>query len=298
MPNAVNLTNKRFGSLIALNPTTKRSDGCIMWFCKCDCGKTKTIVSRNLNGGKSTSCGACDKNESIKLGDKFGKLTTTKRLEPSKDGRSALWLCVCECGETEKVYASILRCNKNIDCGCKMKELLKEYRSKPNWKDVVGFEELYMVSDRGEVVSFAHRGTFKGARLLKPNVDKRGYARIGLCKNNKRHNLFVSRIVAEAFIENPNNKPHVNHIDCDPLNNSASNLEWCTPKENVYHAMDNGRHRVPRSPIVATCIDSGETFYFGSQKEAARALGVHQSRVHRTLCGVKMKNQKYQFRRA
>jgi hypothetical protein len=119
------------------------------------------------------------------------------------------------------------------------------------WKDVVGFEGYYEVSDQGEVRSVKRTVLQKNgklstypSRLLKPDTSgtsKTIYLRVSLSKNNKVSRQLVHRLVAQAFIPNPNNKPHVNHVDNDSLNNSVSNLEWCTHSENMIHAQKQNR---------------------------------------------------------
>jgi hypothetical protein len=103
-----------------------------------------------------------------------------------------------------------------------------------NWKDVEGYEECYQVSDSGEVKRI------KTENSLLQHESNRKYLRVTLSKNGKYRKFSVHRLVAIAFIENPNNLPQVNHKDGDVLNNSASNLEWCTQSENQKHAFRTG----------------------------------------------------------
>lgn len=105
------------------------------------------------------------------------------------------------------------------------------------WKDVIGYEGLYQVSNLGRVKSFK----FKNERLLGGTINHNGYRVVNLTKNGITKHKFVHRLVANAFIDNPQGKPFVNHIDSNPLNNMVSNLEWCTQSENVHHAMLKGR---------------------------------------------------------
>lgn len=89
----------------------------------------------------------------------------------------------------------------------------------------------YRVSERGEVFSFAR------TEPLKTHVNpKTGYVYVSLQKSGKPHRVSVHRLVAQAFIPNPDDKPEVNHKDRNKLNNSVENLEWCTHRENIRHA--------------------------------------------------------------
>ena len=97
------------------------------------------------------------------------------------------------------------------------------------WKDIKGFNGYYKVSDRGNVLSVRFN------RIMKPEITKKGYARIGLTINNSKDKRYVHRLVAEAFITNPKRKKEVNHIDGNKLNNFVNNLGWVTSKENSIH---------------------------------------------------------------
>lgn len=99
---------------------------------------------------------------------------------------------------------------------------------------IAGFE-IYDVSENGIVVNT------KTNKVLKPYVSKRGYYRVKLYTVEHSAKMFqVHRLVAQAFIPNPNNLPEVNHIDGNKLNNCVDNLEWCTAKDNTKHAYENG----------------------------------------------------------
>lgn len=114
------------------------------------------------------------------------------------------------------------------------------------WKDIKGYEELYQVSNLGRIKSLKRiiydvkKSYTKKEKIRKLLISKESYIRISLCKNGKQKKYCVHRLVAETFILNSNNKTQVNHKDCNKHNNNAKNLEWCTPKENVTHAINNG----------------------------------------------------------
>lgn len=97
------------------------------------------------------------------------------------------------------------------------------------WKDVVGYEGLYKVSNLGRVKSMNYHRSGK-EKILK--TDKSRYERVPLCKNGKETTETVHKLVAMAFIPNPYNLPQVNHKDENKLNNNVENLEWCTQSYN------------------------------------------------------------------
>lgn len=104
---------------------------------------------------------------------------------------------------------------------------------KVEWKLIEGFDGIYSVSNYGEV-----RNNRTG-KLMKPRKNEKGYLHIGLTKNGKQKNMRVHRLVAQAFIPNPENKSQVNHIDFDKENNCVNNLEWVTNKENTQYSVCN-----------------------------------------------------------
>jgi hypothetical protein len=103
---------------------------------------------------------------------------------------------------------------------------------KRQWRPLIGWEGYYIVSFEGIIKKVS--GETVGSWL------KNGYEFVRLA--NPRRIIRVHRAVAEAFIPNPDNKPNVNHIDCDPKNNNADNLEWCTQAENISHSRALGRY--------------------------------------------------------
>lgn len=108
------------------------------------------------------------------------------------------------------------------------------------WKDISGYEGKYQVSNTGKVRSLNYNGTKgKMMRLKLSNNNHYGYKRVRLYKNGKYKAYLVHRLVALAFIPNPNNYSFINHKDENPSNNYYKNLEWCTPKYNSNYGTRN-----------------------------------------------------------
>lgn len=105
------------------------------------------------------------------------------------------------------------------------------------WKDVKGFGGTFQVSNFGRIKTFNYRNSGK-EMILKPKKHNKGYLQVQLIKGNINKTYTIHRLVAEAFIPNPNNYPCVNHKDEDKTNNNADNLEWCDSKYNVRYSMN------------------------------------------------------------
>ena len=108
------------------------------------------------------------------------------------------------------------------------------------WKDIDGYEGLYQVSNLGRVKSLNYLHTGK-ERNLKPGTDGSGYRFVGLYKNGKTRLFYIHRLVAKAFIPNPDGKLEVNHKDENKTNNCVDNLEWMTRQENNNYGTRNER---------------------------------------------------------
>lgn len=125
------------------------------------------------------------------------------------------------------------------------------------WKNAVGYESLFEVSNFGRIKSKdrhivvknhgqEYPGIKKG-KLLSPGITNKGYRVINVPNGKYKHKLvFLHRMIAMTFIPNPNNKPQVNHIDGDKLNNRVDNLEWVTCAENIQHAYKTGLNPGPK----------------------------------------------------
>jgi len=127
------------------------------------------------------------------------------------------------------------------------------------WRDIVGYEGYYKISSRGNIkrnsrtVIRENQGNFfvKEKDLL-PTETPKGYLRIQLSKETKKQNHLIHRLVAEAFISNPENKPLVNHKNSNRKDNCLENLEWATESENLKHAYDEGQ-RISNAKYVVIC---------------------------------------------
>ena len=127
-----------------------------------------------------------------------------------------------------------------------LKKSNENYQDKEFWKPIKGYEGFYEVSDLGRVRSLPREVKGKGNTtqmrdgfILKHDASGR-YPRVTLFKENKRFRESVHRLVAIAYVENPSNKPEVNHINGNSYDNRPENLEWVTSSENQQHAVDTG----------------------------------------------------------
>lgn len=167
-------------------------------------------------------------------------------------------------------------------------------KGKELWLPVKGYEGIYEVSNYGNVVSLNYRQT--GERhTLRIKTGKDGYLRVTLCKKCICRSFLVHRLVAEAFIPNPGNKPFVDHIDTDRKNNCVLNLKWCNRKENANNPItlkrmgDNLRNlnRIYREQIskkrkikvAQYTLDGKLVKVWDSAKDAEKSMSISNSDI-------------------
>lgn len=147
-----------------------------------------------------------------------------------------------------------------------------------NWKDVPGYEGKYKVSDTGKVVG-------KRGFLLKGELTNGKYRRVLLLVDGKRERIFVHRLVAIAFIPNPQGFPVINHKDENSLNNCADNLEWCTHSYNINYGTRNQKISEKARSVRQIDIKGNEVAVFESASLAAKTLGYDPSNIYRVCRG-------------
>ena len=170
------------------------------------------------------------------------------------------------------------------------------------WKDIKDYEGLYQISSLGRVHSldrFVPRktGTTQRVhgRILKLTEDKDGYLQVGLYKNNKMKKMKVHRLVAKAFIPNPDRLPEINHINEIKDDNRVNNLEWCTRKENINHGTRSERvAKIKRKPVVSICLKTGKKTAFKSLREASE-FGFHPSAIRKVCIGEQETHKGYSW---
>lgn len=179
-----------------------------------------------------------------------------------------------------------------------------------NWRKIEGYEGYYQVSSDGRVKSlprwklcgFTGKPALQRERILKPGYTKDGYAFVNLSKpGEKGKPHYVHRLVAQAFIPNPNNYPMVNHKDENPANNDYTNLEWCTHQYNINYgtamerasqtARDNNPNIYNR-PIIN--ITTGEQY--NSIDEVCTLFGYNRSNIKECCEGIRDTSHNYNWR--
>lgn len=153
------------------------------------------------------------------------------------------------------------------------------------FKDIEGYEQLYQISNQGTVKSLGNDKTRK-EKILIPTNNKDGYLYVGLSKQGKRKNYYIHRLVAEAFLDNSNNLPEVNHKDENKTNNNLDNLEFCDRKYNINYGT-----RTQKISKQVMCVETGVVY--SSTMEVERQLGYFQTYIA-SVCNGKHKTA-YKF---
>jgi hypothetical protein len=162
------------------------------------------------------------------------------------------------------------------------------------WKDIKGYEGLYQVSNLGRIKSNTRYGTKGG--VLKLRLDKDGYFQTALYKNNKVKYYRTHRLVAEAFIPNPNNYPIINHKDENRSNNLTNNLEWCTYKYNSNYGNVNVKIANSKyKPVYQYSLDDRFIHYYSSLKEMEKITGFGYSNISSCCNGRLFKSHGYKW---
>jgi hypothetical protein len=153
------------------------------------------------------------------------------------------------------------------------------HRLSKQWRDIPGYEGLYLVSDCGEVVGLS-RG------LQRPAVDSYGYFRTALCKNGELKSFYVHRLVAMAFIQNPDNKPTVNHKNEDKTDNRVANLEWADVAAQNRHGTRMARANASRKiPVEQIDVSGNVVRRWPGTVDAVRELGLQKSSIRKCCKG-------------
>lgn len=150
------------------------------------------------------------------------------------------------------------------------------------WKDVLGFEQFYQVSNVGGKIRNKRTGV-----VLKPGEMKNGYVKVTLCDGTKKQQRTVHRIVAEAWVPNTKNLPDINHIDEIKTSNNAANLEWCDAKYNSNYGTAKYRNSLKQGSPVRQYTMAGELIAeYPSTKSAAIQSGLNQARIYGCCAGL------------
>ena len=150
------------------------------------------------------------------------------------------------------------------------------------WCPIKGYEGQYEVSDQGRVRSLK----FGKERILKTGITPQGYLFVSICKNGEQKKCKVHRIVAQAFIPNPDNLPEVNHKDEDKTNNSVSNLEWCDRKYNQNYGTGIQRMAEKHSkPVLQYEKDGKFVKEWKSASDVQRNLGYFHNSISSCCTG-------------
>ena len=173
------------------------------------------------------------------------------------------------------------------------------------WKDIEGYEGLYQVSNKGRVKSLNYGRTGK-EKILRPGKNNDGYLIVILYKNGKKKNFRIHRLVAKAFLTNPNNLLEVNHRDENKENNHVENLEWCDRKYNINYGSRTERssesrkgkkHKKHKLKKQILCVETGEIFDTSQDVINIMFNGKgYSSHIRANICGQRKSAYGYHFK--
>ena len=167
------------------------------------------------------------------------------------------------------------------------------------WKDIEGYKGFYKISNMGNCMTFRKKGSGKYipfGRLLTPVTCTNGYLEYQLSMNGKRKCHMAHRLVAQAFIPNPENKPEVNHKDENIQNNCIDNLEWMTSKENANYGTRNKRVSEKISvAVVQLDINNNLIKIHNSLTKAGLEMGVGEECISRVCKGKQKLSKGYKW---
>lgn len=157
------------------------------------------------------------------------------------------------------------------------------------WKDVSGYEGLYQVSNKGQIKSICSHVRLQNGELMlkKPHIlkpqSRNGYKCVNLFKDGKSRTLNIHRLVAEAFVPNPQNYPVVNHKDEDKANNIVGNLEWCSHAYNLNYKSAQRRRAISQGKAVCQFDKNGVLIArYPTLSDACRSTGINFRNI--SLC--------------
>lgn len=146
------------------------------------------------------------------------------------------------------------------------------------WKPIKGYEGIYEISNLGRIKSLKRNNNrCLIDKIMKQYIGKQGYLQVRLCKNGKSKLHKVHILIANAFIDNPNNLPIINHIDGNKTNNTISNLEWCSYSHNIKHAYDIGLRK--KKPIIQKDLNNVTVKKWNCIAEASEKTGILHSSI-------------------
>lgn len=185
------------------------------------------------------------------------------------------------------------------------------------WRDIEGYAGLYQVSDRGAVKSLArdvpigdHGFCHHDERIMSCHSNGHGYLRVMLSKDGEKTNKYVHRLVAEAFLVRPDGMDYVDHVDGNRSNNAASNLRYCTQRQNIHYSIESGRlsteenikhlqtdeaKRAQRDSARKPVLRS-DGVMFESANDAAKEMGCTRQAVSRAARGESKTCNGYAFK--